>query len=940
MNRDFRSVAVFGVLTLTIMTNLAVPLAYGGQAEPVAIVVSNTAAPVERAAADDLARALQQLYPSEQFNVVAELPESGKCIVVGSLPSAAALVKDLGKDKLANPERFIVAVTNDEKRPMAVIAGADPRGAAYGVYALLEKLGCGFYLSYDAVPPARKEAFSFDGWAMSDAPLVRERFVFNWHNFLSGCSTWNLSDWKSWIVQAQKMGYNGVMVHAYGNNPMAGFSFNGVEKPVGYLSTTQNGRDWSTQHVNDVRRLWGGFVFDGPVFGAEAAMGPDADRVAAAQQLMREVFACAKDRDINVYFAVDVDTVSANPQALIETLSADARFPVAVQGMRWMNQEEGKMYLANPDTPDGYRYYKAQVEALLRVYPQIAMLVVWWRPGGTPWTAMKLEEMPARWREEFRAEAAGMPESAKSAQAHNFFALAKIVRAFGRALKDIGRDDVQLAVGSWGFGFLPASDCFLPKDVKFIPLDTAVLQDRSQLRDADSRRAIRDVAAHRPVLPVVWAHHDDGSYVGRPYTPFADFGSSMADSAAGGFGVIHWTMRPLDLYFKSLARQVWQSTKNQPLRATCEEMAERSFGAPVRANMGEYLYRWVTEAPKIARETSDWFVDRKLADLDAAVAGCEQRLKMLDGVDAAALPAAARDRLDYFKGLERFIADLYRNEDVFRKSLDLAKVGDLAGAGAAMMYCDPGQTVERYARFSSLGGITRGEQGLVVSMNLRWLTHYISQRQAVGIELVRYNFAPTSHDPLAQSMGTFTFHFAPDQSVWECFGAKETGAAVFVLPDNTRIERPKNVPAEYEEICRTGIEFDKPLTIDIRPILARGGRGAANAAPLPAGGYHLRLLMLNPVSAAGERVVEVSIAAQSDAKGPAAKGKAAAGSPTAPVTDRIDIGKETGGANRILLKSYGIVLGQPGAIRLTLKPVVGKVRLSGVVAITAAMARD
>jgi hypothetical protein len=58
-----------------------------------------------------------------------------------------------------------------------------------------------------------------------DTPLVNDRLVFNWHNFLSGCSAWNLADWNRWTDDSHKLGYNAIMVHAYGNNPMAGFSF-------------------------------------------------------------------------------------------------------------------------------------------------------------------------------------------------------------------------------------------------------------------------------------------------------------------------------------------------------------------------------------------------------------------------------------------------------------------------------------------------------------------------------------------------------------------------------------------------------------------------------------------------------------------------------------------------------------------------------------------
>jgi len=296
-----------------------------------------------------------------------------------------------------------------------------------------------------------------------------------------------------------------------------------VDKPVGYLSTTQKGRDWSTQHVNDVRRLWGGFVFDGPVFGCKAAIAPDAERADAARRMMHKVFAHAERRDMDVYFAVDVDTASANPQEVIETLPEDARFPIAVEEMRWMNQRRGKIWLANPDTPQGYRYYKAQVDALMEAYPQIDCLVVWFRHNNTPWMAFKAAEMPRAWRQEYADEIEKTPDAAELWRSHNFFALGKIVAAFERALREVGRDDVRIAVGSWKFDFLPGCDRFLPRNVTLIPLDWEVLHDQSQMRDAESRRVIGEVGIHRPVLPVVWAHHDDGNYMGRPYTPYSDF---------------------------------------------------------------------------------------------------------------------------------------------------------------------------------------------------------------------------------------------------------------------------------------------------------------------------------------------------------------------------------------------------------------------------------
>jgi hypothetical protein len=693
--------------------------------------------------------------------------------------------------------------------------------------------------------------------AHADKPLVNERIVFNWHNFLSGCSTWNLADWNRWTDDAQQLGYNAIMVHAYGNNPMAGFTFQGTPKPVGYLSTTVKGRDWSTMHVNDVRRLFGGEVFEGgtgilpvsgpathgqdghaTVFGADAGMVPDERRVAAAQALMQGVFAHAAQRGMGVVFAVDVDTPSANPPELISLLPESARF-----------KADG-IWLPNPDTPEGDAFFRAQVGGLMKTYPQITKLVVWFRRGGTPWMNLRVSDLPPVWQKEFADKIARAPATEKEWKAPGLFAISKIVRAFDRALKECGAKQTRLAAGTWGFEFLSAADRFFPKDVALIGLDYDVLHEKPQLGTAESRAPLREVGAHRPVIPIIWAHHDDGHYIGRPYTPFSEFYSKLADANASGFGVIHWTTRPLDLFFASHARQVFEKTKDEPLRATCEQVGGKT--------LGEYLYRWVTEAPRFGRETSDHFIDRPLTNAAAVVAGCRERLALLDKCGAGLQPAkpsrtdgqvANLLHIDYFRGLEEFIAAFYQTHEQFQNAETLWKKGDLAGARAVMANCRPEPVIEQFAKFSSIGGITRGEQGLVVSLNTRWLVYFVRLRQALGLEPVRYNFAPTSHDKLAQAAGRFTYYFDADHRVWQTLGAEETGAELF------------SAASASDEIARHGLESDKPITLTLRPIVHK--------APLPAGKYRLRLLAADPSStAAGQRVFAVQMKATGAAGGP------------------------------------------------------------------------
>ena len=177
----------------------------------------------------------------------------------------------------------------------------------------------------------------------------------------------------------------------------------------------------------------------------------------------------------------------------------------------------------------------------------------------------KVAEMPARWQEEYQAEIAKTPDAAKLWHAPQHLRHRQGHPGLGAGAEGDGHERVQIATGTWDFEFLPPCDRFLPPHVKLIGLDYAVLHDRPQLGDADSRKALRNVGEHRSVIPVIWAHHDDGNYIGRPYTPFAEFRAKLADANASGFGIIHWTTRPLDLFFTSHARQVWQRTEDEPL---------------------------------------------------------------------------------------------------------------------------------------------------------------------------------------------------------------------------------------------------------------------------------------------------------------------------------------------------------------------------------------
>ena len=299
--------------------------------------------------------------------------------------------------------------------------------------------------------------------------------------------------------------------------------------------------------------------------------------------------------------------------------------------------------------------------------------------------------------------------------------------------------------------------------------------------------------------------------------------------------------------------------------------------------------------PKFGRETSDRFIDRQLVGIPDVLAGCRQRLELIAAVDASRLAPQQRERLHYYRGLEEFIAAFHRTQAGFQTAEESLKKGDVENARAALAECRPEQIIEQFSRFSA-AGITRGERGLVVSLNTRWLSHYVRLRQILGVEPIRYKFGPTSHDPLAQAAGRFTFYFDTQHRLWQTLGTEEIGAATFVLSADAKVPMAGEPERMDECLCRSGIESDKPLKFTLRPIMYQ--------SPLRPGNYRLQLWMLDPTStAAGQRVFDVAVNDK---------------------TARVDVFKEVGQAHRVLVRRYPVSVAPGSAVEVVLTPVVGK----------------
>jgi len=776
------------------LTTLVIPFYSFGQNKSVDIILSKKAEKANMLAANELSTNLQKIYPAYKFRVI-QAPSAGNFQITMGLSNDIAIPDSMKNQIPVQKEGFIVKRI---KSNQLIITSHSSKGLFNAVYTLLEKLGDGFYLSMNTKAPATK-SFSFKNWEMTDFPLQQQRVVFNWHNFLAGCTGWDYKEWENWIDQSAKMRYNTIMVHAYGNNPMFSFTYNGIKKDVGYLNTSNSGRDWGVQHVNDVRLLTGGEIFKESVFGSTAAKVPDNQREIAVQQLMKSVFKHAEDMSMKIIFSLDVDTWSSNPQNIIKTLPLSSRIKL------------GDQEIVNPDTPEGYDYYKAQLNTLLKLYPQINEVTLWKRNNPTLWNDIKVEQFPDAWAKEWTSLIKDHPELVTDNKygASNF-ALSKIVKAFQKAVKELNKSDISISYGSWNWGYMPTADIVMPKDITFIPLDYSINFDTK-----DVEEQLAKTGANRKIVPIIWAHHDDHRFIGRPYAPYPNLNKLLTKRKVAGFGIIHWTTRPLDIYFKSLANQVWHSSEDEQLSKTLTTFCEKVFGS-TQQPLVDYMTQWSLKGPMFGRETSDHFVDigtQKDGDAhespEAILDKTALRLITLSKVNQKILSTEGKKAYNYFYQMEQFYRSFFKNQQLFNQAYSMLNRKHVDSARFILKNATPEETIRMYIKASSNMEMTKGEKAIVFSMGTRWLPDYFDLYQRAKTSAILIKFGTTKHDPLAQWAGTSTFFIDSSRKMWTCFGKKE-------LEGSDKGNKMSDLSSSNESESVSWIKFSNQLTVPLR----------------------------------------------------------------------------------------------------------------------------
>jgi len=747
----------------------------------------------EQKQAEFLQDYLQASFKKDVFVLSFFIPEKGDAIVL-------TINTQLEK------EEFRLNSNEENGRVILNISSGSVAGLHYAVFRFLESLGFGFFLSFETVPENIKE-IDLKGINISDKPLTSERIVFNWHNFLSGCSSWDFTEWKSYIDQSSKMRFNGLMTHFYANDPTFIFTHNEVEKVPGFMPNTQKGRQYGTQQVNDVRRLIGGEVFDDSVFGSNASKVTDENRVAEARKLMQKVHAYASSKYMNIWFGLDIDAELANPQEIMVTLPESAKMKVKQKSNKYFGTPDSVFYLPIPDSPEGFAYYKSQVSQLFQQFQEIDNIVLWTRTSGSPFLTLKYELFPHSWKKEFDQIAATNNKIDKNdINVSGRFATSKIYKTVRKCLDELGKNNVKLWAGSWRTTWLEQADWFYPKDVGFIPLDYHV----DYFLVKEKHQILKTVAENREIIPVVWAHHDDGAFIGSPYIPYENLQKKVESVGNSGIGVIHWTTKPLDIYFKNLEQQIWSSTENAGLNHTTDYLSERMIVERNKRFFSEYLKKWVEEGPKFGRETRTWFIDHKITkgDYEKTIQSCKSRIAILEKINNK-----DNVHLQYFKGLEEFCIEFYKSQYNYQKALEALKSGNYDDAIQFVKKCQPENVIQRYADISKINGITKGEKGVIIEMNLSWLPMINSLRQSLGQQPTYINYGTVNFPDLGVGLLNTNYHMDTENRLWRNFGTAETGCDLVT----TEADKLKSEIKFLKEIALEGLVVKESVKLDLKP---------------------------------------------------------------------------------------------------------------------------
>ncbi len=546
---------------------------------------------------------------------------AGLEVVVGtknSLPALDAQIPDsLGEDG------YILRVVPGEPVRL-LVGGTTPEGVQRGAYALLERLGVGFYLGGDALPQRRASLSLPADLDEVGQPVFRIRGSLPWYNFLNSPTTWDLEDFQVFFDQMVKMGNNFVGFHSYDSEPFAAYPWEGAWR-MGAPAATSLDYGWGAVRglKSDAFGFGTGRYFPCEVFGSRSsALGKEPPRGAGPSLFPRRTRA---------------DEAILRAQAgLAQGLEYARR--------RGLHACVGFELTGDPTAAETRRQTEARIRNLLATYPMIDHIWFWQSEGLGGGTAVAPVDSPLDLIVQRLGPAFEYLDSAERiGEAARVAAWVEFAHGVARGL----RPDLKVIVSGWGgdawmrfSDFYAGLDRVLPKDIVFAALDNIDPTAQAQVSAAYGK-----LSPEREKWPIPWFESDGGGsrrdqwFAQTNVKPFTQLVRDARAKGCQGLLGIHWQTRGVEEVAAYVAQYAWNPALTYEGFYT--NFARKCFGEAHGAEMASVLMRleslgprWTGAAGQVECGGFQWFSDERRPR--------EENLQALQEIDTT---------------LERFAAD-------------------------------------------------------------------------------------------------------------------------------------------------------------------------------------------------------------------------------------------------------------------------------------------
>jgi hypothetical protein len=630
------------------------------------IVVSEDASDMEVFAAREFSRYFRLLCG--KASEVAADPGAGAAILVGATD-----------DWPANTAEQTYRVNVLSERPARLqVTGKTPVAVQYAAYALLERLGVGFYLGGDALPERRPQLLVPADLDETRSPVFRIRGSLPWYNFLNSPTTWDLEDYQRFFDQMAKMKMNFVGFHSYDHEPFCAYPWEGQWR-MGQPAATSLTYWWGTiRHLATKDFGFGtGRYFPYEAFGSRSAV------LASEPQEPSAEGAPLPHRT-----AVDDAIVRAQC--------------VLAQGLQYATQRGVKVCVGfeltgDPTNAENRRQTAARIRHMLATYPMVEYVWFWQSEGlggGSDPTERDtpLDLIVQRYRPvfEYLGSENRIHEAARVA----------VWTQFAHGVVRRTRPDIGVGVSGWGgdrwmrfSDFYVGLDKVLPEDIIFTALDNI---DPSW--EPNVSAAYGQLSPTREKWPIPWWESDGGGLRRDQWGPQCNvkpFTSLVRDAQAKGCqGIlgIHWQTRGVEEVAAYVAQFAWNPELTY--EQFYETFARKCYGDDNAPEMAELHMRLEALGPRLTGSRGQvecggfqWFSD----DARPKPENLEVLREVLATAGAALSEATtwtAQERLRYLNATVRFLlafdqaALLLQPEGEIEQLLQQAEAAKTAGETA------------------------------------------------------------------------------------------------------------------------------------------------------------------------------------------------------------------------------------------------------------------